>query len=116
MYGLVLSAVRTGIFAEGRFMGKVLDEWVNDTQEFVRTRLPHLMLVAILAFVLMRILALITGRMIRIAERHAVGQTRLSQVNTLAGVVRTTGIAIILVIVSMVFLSAVGVNLAPLLA
>jgi small conductance mechanosensitive channel len=116
MYGLVLSAVRTGIFAEGRFMGKVLDEWANDTQEFVRTRLPHLVLVAIIAFVLMRILSLITGRMTRIAERHAVGQTRLSQVRTLAGVVRTTGIAVILVIVSMVFLSAVGVNLAPLLA
>jgi small-conductance mechanosensitive channel len=66
--------------------------------------------------VLMRILGLITGRMTRIAERHAVGQVRLSQVKTLAGVVRTTGIAIILVIVSMVFLSAVGVNLAPLLA
>jgi small-conductance mechanosensitive channel len=116
MYGLILSAVRTGIFAEGRFMGKVLDEWANDTQEFVRTRLPHLVMVAIIAFVLMRVLGLVTGRMTRIAERHAVGQVRLSQVKTLAGVVRTTGIAIILVIVSMVFLSAVGVNLAPLLA
>lgn len=116
MYGFVLSAVRTGIFAEGRFMGKVLDEWANDTQEFVRTRLPHLVLVAVLAFVLMRILRLITNRMIRIAEHHSVGQVRLSQVRTLAGVVRTTGIAIILIIVSMVFLSAVGVNLAPLLA
>jgi small-conductance mechanosensitive channel len=116
MYGVVLSAVRTGIFAEGRFMGKVVDEWITDTQEFVRTKLPHLVLVAIIAFVLMRILRLITGRMIRLAEHHGVGQARLSQVRTLAGVVRTTGIAIILVIVSMVFLSAIGVNLAPLLA
>ena len=116
MYGVVLSAVRTGIFAEGRFMGKVLDEWITDTQEFVRTKLPHLVLVAFIAFVLMRILRLITGRMIRLAEHHGVGQARLSQVRTLAGVVRTTGIAAILVIVSMVFLSAVGVNLAPLLA
>ena len=116
MYGVVLSAVRTGIFAEGRFMGKVLDEWITDTQEFVRTKLPHLVLVAIIAFALMRILRLITGRMIRLAEHHGVGQARLSQVRTLAGVVRTTGIAVIVVIVSMVFLSAVGVNLAPLLA
>ncbi|KAA6458009.1 mechanosensitive ion channel family protein [Acidobacteria bacterium AB60] len=97
-------------------MGKVLDEWVSDTQEFVRTRLPHLVMVALIAFVLMRILRLITGRMIRLAERHAPGQARIAQVKTLAGVVRTTGIAIILVIVSMVFLSAIGVNLAPLLA
>jgi len=116
MFGFALSAARTGIFAEGRFMGKVLDEWVNDTQEFVRTKLPHLVMVAIIAFVLMRVLGLITGRMIRIAERHAAGTVRISQVKTLSGVVRTTGIAVILVIVSMVFLSAIDVNLAPLLA
>ncbi len=116
MLGLDLSAFRFGVFAEGRFMGKVLDEWIGDTQEFVRTRLPRLVLVAIIAFVLMRVLALVTSRMIRIAERHAVEPARVSQVRTLAGVVRTTGIAVILVIVSMVFLSAIGVNLAPLLA
>jgi moderate conductance mechanosensitive channel len=116
MFGFALTAVRSGIFAEGRFMGKVLDEWIGDTQEFVRTKLPHLLMVAVIAFVLMRVLRLITGRMIRIAERHAAGQVRVSQVRTLAGVVRTTGIAVILVIVSMVFLSAIGVNLAPLLA
>ena len=97
-------------------MGKVLDEWVGDAQEFVRTRLPRLVMVAIIAFVLVRVLSLITGRMVRIAERHAADPARVSQVRTLAGVVRTTGIAVILVIVSMVFLSAVGVNLAPLLA
>ena len=111
MFGFALTAVRSGIFAEGRFMGKVLDEWILDTQEFVRTKLPHLLMVAVIAFVLMRVLRLITGRMIRIAERHAAGQVRVSQVRTLAGVVRTTGIAVILVIVSMVFLSAIGVNL-----
>jgi small conductance mechanosensitive channel len=116
MYGFALSAVRYGIFSEGRFMGKVLDEWILDTQDFVRTKLPNLLLVAFLAFVVMRVLRLITGRMIRIAEHHAVGQIRVSQVKTLAGIVRTTGFAITLVIVGMVFLSAVGVNLAPLLA
>jgi small-conductance mechanosensitive channel len=122
MYGLASSAVlalfavRFGIFAEGRFMGKVLDEWMGDTQEFVHTKLPHLVVVALVAFVLMRTLRLITNRMIRIAERHALSAVRISQVRTLSGVVRTTGIAVILIIVSMVFLSSVGVNLAPLLA
>jgi moderate conductance mechanosensitive channel len=116
MYGFALSAARSGVFAEGRFMGKVLDEWIGDTQEFVRTKLLHLLLVAFLAFVLMRVLRLITGRMIRIAEHHAAGQVRISQVKTLASIVRTTGIAIILLIVSMIFLAAIGVNLAPLLA
>lgn len=116
MYAYVLSALQTGAFADGRFMGKLLDEWTTDTREFVRTKLPHLIFVAIVAIVLMRLLSLITNRMIRLAERHAAGSVRISQVRTLAGVVRTTGIAIILAIVSMVVLEEFGVNLAPLLA
>lgn len=116
MYGLIWVAVRTGIFAEGRFMGKVLDEWAYDIQEFVRTKLPHLILVAFIAFILARILRVITNRMVRIAEMHAAEQVRISQVKTLAGVVRATGIAIILVLVSLVALGAFGINLAPLLA
>ncbi len=109
-------ALRSGIFAEGRFMGKVLDGWVVDTQDFVRTKLPHLVMVAIIAVVLARLLRLITSRMVRIAERHAAGPARVAQVRTLAGVVRTTGLAIIGAIVGLQFLAAVGVNLSPLLA
>ncbi len=116
MDGVSLLAMRTGIFAEGRFMGKVLDEWMSDVQEFVRTKLPHLVMVAIIAVVLIRLLQLVTGRMIRLAEQHAAGTIRVSQVKTLGGIVRTTGIATIAAIVSMQVLAAIGVNLAPLLA
>ena len=97
-------------------MGKVLDGWAQDAQEFTRTKLPHLLMVAIIALVLARLLRLITSRMIRIAEHHAAGQVRIAQVRTLAGVVRATGLAMIAAIVSLQFLAAVGVNLAPLLA
>jgi small conductance mechanosensitive channel len=113
---LFLLAARTGIFAEGRFLGKVLDEWGGDTQEFIRTKLPHLVVVALIAFVLIRLLGLGTSRMMRIAEQHAAGKTRISQVKTLAGVIRTTGYAIISAIAAMQILAAMGVNLAPLLA
>ncbi|MGO9336352.1 MAG: mechanosensitive ion channel family protein [Terracidiphilus sp.] len=111
-----LFAARTGWFAEGRFLGKVLDEWVGDTQEFIRTKLPHLVVVALIAFVLIRLLRLVTSRMMRIAEMHAAGKSRISQVKTLAGVIRTTGYAIIGAIAAMQILAAMGVNLAPLLA
>src|SRR5579863_2646873 len=107
---------RTGWLAEDRFMGKVLDEWAIDIQEFVRSKLPHLIMVAIIGFVLSRLLSIITARMIRIAELHAASRGRVAQVKTLAGVIRTTGLAIIGAIVSLQFLDAVGVNLAPLLA
>ena len=115
MHPFVL-AIRTGWFAQGRFMGKVLDEWIDDTQEFLHSKLPHLIMVAIIAFILSRLLRAITARTIRVAEQHAAGQVRLAQVKTLAGVIRTTGLAIIATIAGMQFLAAVGVDLAPLLA
>jgi small conductance mechanosensitive channel len=113
MYAFGLFTVRTGIFAEGRFMGRVLDEWINDVQEFVRTKLPHLIVLTIIAIILSRILRGITNRMIRLAELHAADTIRISQVRTLAGVVRTTGLAIIGAIVGLQFLAALGVNLGP---
>jgi len=116
MYSFVLFAIRTGIFAEGRFLGKVLDEWIDDIQEFVRLRLPRLVLLAIFALILARLLRLLTNKMIRIAEHRAAGTVRVSQVKTLAGIIRTTALTILCVIVGLQFLAAIGVNLAPLLA
>ena len=113
---IFLFAVRTGLFAEGRFLGRILDEWVNDTQEFIRTKLPHLIILAAIGFLLNYLLNLITVRMVNLADRHGVVGQRISQVKTLAGVIRNTGLAVIAAIVGMQFLAAVGVNLAPLLA
>jgi len=109
-------ALRTGLFAEGRFLGKVLDEWIVDAQEFVRLKLPHLLVIAAIAFVLIRLLSLVTFHMTRVAERHSVSPGRISQVKTLAGVIRATGMTVIWLITGMQFLDALGVNLAPLLA
>jgi small conductance mechanosensitive channel len=113
---VLLLAARTGWFAEERFLGKVLDGWIIDSQDFVRTKLPHLFVVALIGFVLSRLLHLVTARMIHIAEQHAPGPARVSQVKTLAGVIRTTGLAVIGVVVGLQFLAAVGVNFGPLLA
>ncbi len=97
-------------------MGKVLDEWVVDVQEFLRLKLPHLLGVAIIAFVLNRLLNLVSARMIKAAEQHAATRGGVAQVKTLVQVIRTTGLAIIGVIVGLQFLDALGVDLAPLLA
>jgi small conductance mechanosensitive channel len=109
-------AARTGWFAEGRFLGRVLDEWAVDAQEFVRLKLPHLLLVAVIAFLLNRLLRLITSHMTRLAERNATSPAHVAQVKTLAGVIRTTGLAIIWLIAGLQFLAILDFNLAPLLA
>jgi len=110
-----LLALRTGLFAEGRFLGKIMDEWAGDAQEFIRLKLPHLLLVALIAIVLNRLLRLITSHMITLAEQHGSNPGRVYQVKTLAGVIRTTGLAVISLIAGMQLLDTVGVNLAPLL-
>ena len=111
-----LLAARTGVFAEERFLGRVIDGWAIDAEGFTRNRLPHLLVVALIGFVLSRLLSLTTARMIRVDEQHAPDPGHISQVKTLAGVIRTTGLAIIGAIVGMQALDAVGINLAPLLA
>ncbi len=102
--------------SQNRFFGRILDEWGDDTQEFIRLKLPHLLLVAIIAFVLNKLLSLASAHMIRVAELHAGRPARISQVKTLAGVIRATGLAVIALIASLQFLAALGANLAPLLA
>ena len=102
--------------AEGPFMGRLLDEWVNDAHEFIRSKLPHLLVIALVAFVLIRLLRVITLRMIHVAERHAADEIRVAQVKTLSGVIRATGFTIIALIAGFSALAAVDINLGPLLA
>ncbi len=108
--------IRWALFQQGRFLGRVLDEWINDGQEFIHTRLPRLIVIAIIAFVLSRLLGLATSRMIRGAEKKGSGLRRRAEVRTMAGVIRATGLAIIAVIALLQALDSMGFNLAPLLA
>ncbi len=108
--------LRWSMFSEGHFFGKVLDEWIGDSQEFLHTKLPRLIVIAIIAFIFSRLLRLFTFSMTRAAERHSSGAARAAQVKTLAGVVRATGLAIIGLIATLQVLNELGFNLGPILA
>jgi moderate conductance mechanosensitive channel len=112
----ILLAAWFGSLTEDRFMGKVLDEWIVDAQEFIHVKLPRLLVAALIAFVLYRILRLVTSRMVRIAEQTTAPKSRIAQVKTMASVIRATGLAVIATIFTMQVLSALGVDLGPLLA
>ena len=111
-----LLLMRWGWFQQGRFLGRVFDEWTYDSQEFIHTKLPRLIVIAIIALVLSRLLRLATSRMTRVAERSGAGPGRLAEVKTMAGVIRATGLAIIGLIATLQALDSLGFNLAPLLA
>lgn len=113
---LLAILVRSGIFAESSFLGKIVDEWANDAQEFVHVKLPHLVVICIIAFILSRLIASLTNHMIRIADRKDSSPGRHSQVKTFAGVLRTTLNAILWTLTALQVLTIIGVNLGPLLA
>ena len=114
MPDLAFLLLRYGIFAEGRFMGRVLDEWMNDAQEFVHRKLPHLIVMIIIAFVLIRLLSFITARTVRMAEKRPT-PARLAQVRTLSGIIRATGMAFVLGFLVLQILASIGIDLGPLL-
>jgi moderate conductance mechanosensitive channel len=116
MHSLAFFFFRYGIFREGRFMGRVLDEWINDAQEFVHRKLPHLVVMIVIAFVLSRLLRLFTARTVHVAEHHEASPARLAQVKTLTGIVQNIGMVIILGFLFLQVLTSIGINLGPLLA
>ncbi|MFC5864721.1 mechanosensitive ion channel family protein [Acidicapsa dinghuensis] len=108
--------LRTGIFAEGRFLGKILDEWIGDAQEFVHTKLPRIIFILLVAFILTRLISVATQRMIRIADRKSDRPGRHFQVKTFASILRTTLNTVLWAIAALQIFSALGANLGPLLA
>lgn len=112
----LLPATMCACFAPGAFFARIFEDWSSDTQAFIHVRLPHLIVVAAIAFLLIQLLRVIARRMVRVAQRHAVSAERMAEVRTLAGVVRATGMAVIAVITGLQFLAALGIDLAPLLA
>lgn len=89
---------------------------IDAGQYFLIDVLPKILVILLVAWLLTRLLAFFTDRMVRIAERHAAPSTRISQARTLSSVMRGTGIAIIGFLAFMWILPLLGFNLAPLLA
>jgi small-conductance mechanosensitive channel len=90
--------------------------FLDDLQNFAYEKLPHIAVVAIVAWILTRILKSITNRVVRITERHGASPTHLAQVRTLASVIRATGIGFIVIFAAMYILPLLGFELGPLLA
>ncbi len=97
------------------FFQELGQKYVVDLQDFLHVRLPRLIGVAVLAWVLMRLLKLITHNIVRVAERQSSTPAHLAQVRTLASVVRATGIGVIAVLAGLEILTVLDFNLGPLL-
>jgi len=107
----------TALVLAGRreFFASLGDKYLLDLQDFLHDKLPKLIGVALIAWVLMRLLRLITDHVLRIANRQASTAGHLAQVRTLTSVIRATGIGIIIMLATLQTLSVFGFSLGPLL-
>jgi small-conductance mechanosensitive channel len=91
------------------------DKYVMDLQEFLHEKLPKLILVAVLSWVLMWVLRLVTDHVLRITERQPSSVGHAAQVRTLLSVIRATGVGVIVFLAVLQVLPVLGFNLGPLL-
>ena|ERR1051326_3430807 len=103
-------------FPEGINLPDLVRGWREDTMIFLRHDVPKLALVAVLSFVLIRILRLITRKTADLQIRKLHPGMRVQQVRTLSSVINSIGVFVILFVAALELLPLFGLNLGPLLA
>src|SRR5579864_3768783 len=93
----------------------LLQDWREDTIAFLRHDAPKILLIVIGAFVLIRILRAVTRRITSLESRRLPG-IRAQQVRTLASVLTSVGVVIILFVAGLDILDVLKINIGPLLA
>jgi moderate conductance mechanosensitive channel len=93
----------------------LLQDWREDTIAFLRHDAPKILLIVIGAFVLIRILRAVTGRITSLESRR-LPSLRVQQVRTLASVLTSVGVVIILFVAGLEVLDVLKINIGPLLA
>jgi small conductance mechanosensitive channel len=94
----------------------LMHAWQEDAVRFVREDVPKILLVLLVAFVLIRLLRAIVGKVASLQARRLPPGLRAQQVQTLAGVINSVIAFVILFVATLEVLSLLGLNLGPLLA
>ena len=104
------------IMAPNRFL-EVLNGWGNDAFDFLRYQAPKIVTVLVVAFILSRLLKLLSRHLAELSNRQGLpSSVRSQQFRTISSVVYSIGLFIILFIAAMQVLALLGINMGPLLA
>jgi len=96
---------------------QLLDDWSDDSFQFVRLRVPRILAVLVIAFVLTRLLRVVSRHLVELSKREGLpSAVRTQQLRTLSGVIYSVGVAVILFLAAMQVLPLLGINMGPLLA
>jgi moderate conductance mechanosensitive channel len=104
------------MISEANSLSALLRYWVEDTLMFLRHDVPKILFVLVCAFVLIRLLRLVTGKVISFQARESSPENRAHEVRTLITVVTNIGISVILFVAALEILPMLGLNVGPLLA
>jgi moderate conductance mechanosensitive channel len=95
---------------------ELLRDWREDTMVFLRHDVPKIFLVVVGAFVLIRLVRAITGKLLSLEGSRLPPGLRVRQFQTLASVLNSVGVFVIFFVAALTVLPLLGLNLGPLLA
>ena len=101
---------------EAENLPELLHAWRGDALTFVHHDLPKLLVVILGAIVLVRVLRAVTRKAADLRQQRFAQGLRAEQIRTLAGVINSVGVFVILFVAGLQTLSLLGWNLGPLLA
>src|SRR5437667_2875666 len=90
--------------------------WRTDALEFLHQHAPRIVLIFVLAFLGLRLFRVIVRKMVNFQSRRPSHTIRAQQIQTLAGVINSIGVFVIVFISGLEVLQVLNINLAPLLA
>src|SRR5450432_3584146 len=99
------------IWAPHRFL-EVLDDWGDDTFDFLRHQVPRIVAVLVIAFVLSRLLKLVSRHLGELSNRQDLpSSVRSQQLRTLSSIIYSVGAIVIIFIAAMQILPLLGINM-----
>jgi small conductance mechanosensitive channel len=96
---------------------RLFDSWSDDSFDFVRHDLPRIVGIVIVAFILTRLLRVVSRHLSDLSNRQGLpSAVRAQQLRTVASVTYSVGTFVIVFWGAMEILQRIGINVAPLLA
>lgn len=104
------------LFAQS-ILSRVASDWHENIEHWISHELPKVLAILLVAFLLIRIVGLITGKLAEFSKRDELpSRLRAQQLRTLAAVIRSVAVFVILFFALLQVLLVFGVNVEPLLA
>ena len=94
----------------------LLNDWRDDFIRFLHQDAPKILFVVVMAFVVIRIFRIVVGKMASLQEKRLPSGMRAQQVRTLAAVINSVGVFVVMFVSTLMILGTLGLNLGPLLA